>query len=244
MTRLLVSVRDAQEARVALEAGASLIDVKEPARGPLGAADPVVVRAVCWEVRGRVPVSVALGELADEAAASLARRCSGAQFAKLGLAGCASLPQWPKRWREVIRGLGANIVPVAVAYADWRLAGAPEPLEVLHYAVRFRCGGLLVDTYNKSYGCLLDYLDRGELLRLIAMCRSYSFAVVLAGSLSLSTIPLVLPLAADYLAVRGAACNGGRQDRIDSGRVGELVRLINESSQRIMAGAEHPRPFA
>jgi hypothetical protein len=144
----------------------------------------------------------------------------------------------------VIRGLDANIVPVAVAYADWPLAGAPEPFEVLHYAVRFRCGGLLVDTYHKTQGCLLDYLGRGELLRLIATCRSHGFVVVLAGSLSLATIPLVLPLAADYLAVRGAACIGGRQDRLDSGRVGELVSLINESNQRVMAGVDHPRPFA
>ena len=38
MTGLLVSVRSASEARVALAAGVDVIDVKEPNRGSLGAA--------------------------------------------------------------------------------------------------------------------------------------------------------------------------------------------------------------
>ena len=44
--RLLVSVVDAGEARVAAAAGADVIDVKDPSRGALGEAAPAVVRAV------------------------------------------------------------------------------------------------------------------------------------------------------------------------------------------------------
>ena len=40
LPRLLVSVRDAVEARFALVGGADIIDVKEPANGPLGMASP------------------------------------------------------------------------------------------------------------------------------------------------------------------------------------------------------------
>ena len=36
MTRLLVSVRSAEEAEIALAGGADVIDVKEPRRGALG----------------------------------------------------------------------------------------------------------------------------------------------------------------------------------------------------------------
>ena len=43
MSGLLVSVRNVEEALAALEGGASLIDVKEPSRGPLGRA--ALVRA-------------------------------------------------------------------------------------------------------------------------------------------------------------------------------------------------------
>ena len=51
MTGLLVSVRDAKEAQQAVSGGADVIDVKEPAHGALGAADPTV-----WsQVRRAIP---------------------------------------------------------------------------------------------------------------------------------------------------------------------------------------------
>ena len=37
--RLLVSVRNASEARAAINGGADVIDIKEPDHGPLGMAD-------------------------------------------------------------------------------------------------------------------------------------------------------------------------------------------------------------
>ena len=60
---LLVSVRNANEARTALSAGADVIDVKEPNRGPLGAADIGEIAAIVEAVQSRVPVTAAMGEL-------------------------------------------------------------------------------------------------------------------------------------------------------------------------------------
>ncbi|MDP7303223.1 MAG: (5-formylfuran-3-yl)methyl phosphate synthase, partial [Pirellulaceae bacterium] len=66
MTELLVSVRDANEAQQALAGGADVIDVKEPARGALGAADPEVWHHVRRAIPLDVRLSVALGELTDD----------------------------------------------------------------------------------------------------------------------------------------------------------------------------------
>ena len=52
-TGLLVSVRSADEADAALAGGADLIDCKEPARGPLGVAEPEVVAAILDRVAGQ-----------------------------------------------------------------------------------------------------------------------------------------------------------------------------------------------
>ncbi len=60
--RLLVSVRSVEEVREALVGGAHIIDIKEPSRGALGAADADVIRAVAAEVPPSIPVSVALGD--------------------------------------------------------------------------------------------------------------------------------------------------------------------------------------
>lgn len=64
--RLLVSVRDRDEARSAIQGGADIIDVKEPQRGSLGMADPDAIASVLDVVQAEAPgtpVSVALGEL-------------------------------------------------------------------------------------------------------------------------------------------------------------------------------------
>ena len=65
MPALLVSVRSAAEALAARAGGAAVIDVKEPARGPLGRADVDVWREIFAAIPPVVPVSVALGELSE-----------------------------------------------------------------------------------------------------------------------------------------------------------------------------------
>jgi len=87
--QLLVSVRSADEARAALAGGADLIDVKEPSRGPLGAADSEVIGDVLRAVDGRVPVSAALGEFVAWRDRPVPR---GLHYAKWGMAGQKVLP--------------------------------------------------------------------------------------------------------------------------------------------------------
>ena len=53
MTLFLASVRDDAEAEIALEAGADIVDLKEPSRGALGAVDPSTITATVRTVAGR-----------------------------------------------------------------------------------------------------------------------------------------------------------------------------------------------
>jgi uncharacterized protein (UPF0264 family) len=242
-TRLLVSVRDADEARDALDAGADLIDVKEPARGSLGAADPDQIAAVLQAVSGRVPVSAALGELLESSrhTPSAVRSNSdrvgqglpcpastgvGLHYAKLGLAGCSSLPDWPQRWSAALKRLPAGIGAVAVVYADWRLAQSPQPRQVLAEAVRLGCQALLVDTFDKSRGPLLEHWPLSDLAPFVAEVRQQGLAAVLGGSLGAAEISALLPLAPDYVAVRGAVCHQTRTGRLDPVLVRKLRRLL------------------
>src|SRR5687767_8833724 len=81
---LLVSVRSVAEAEAALCGGAAIIDIKEPAAGPLGKADDEVTNAITRYVAGRRPVSAALGELIEGNAVPKA----GLKYVKWGLARC------------------------------------------------------------------------------------------------------------------------------------------------------------
>lgn len=93
--RLLISIAAISEVEAALTGGAQILDVKNPARGSLGPADPRVVRAARGIAPLNVPVSAALGDrLPDSPScphrlADLAFRLqsSGAAILKVGLAG-------------------------------------------------------------------------------------------------------------------------------------------------------------
>lgn len=229
MTQLLVSVRDADEAAIALASGVALIDVKEPNRGALGGADVETIRAVVDRIAGAAPVSVALGELTSDqpqpAPQDIPRQ--GIAFAKIGLAGCAADSLWQQRWADVTQRLPLATVPVAVTYADWQAAAAPSPPEVLSAALTVGCGAVLIDTFDKQHGALTDLWRPRDLADYVHSIRQLGMLSVLAGSLCERTIPLVLPLQPDYVAVRGAACRGKRTGTIDSGTIRVLVDLVS-----------------
>ena len=152
MAKLLVSVRNAAEAEIALEAGADLIDVKEPKRGSPGAADVATIESVVQAVAGRVPSAPRW--------ASSRRR---------------SPPCWPGRtiavrqiWIGRLRRNGPigrcggkrKSVDAAGSFAGrsrvcrLRAAAAPSPRDVFEQAFRWNCRGILFDTFDKSGGPL------------------------------------------------------------------------------------------
>lgn len=229
MTRLLVSVRNAEEARIALAAGAALIDVKEPSRGALAAAEPAVIADVVAEVAGRAPVSAALGELADDPPLE-ALLVPGLSYAKLGLARCAADANWPDRWGAALRRFPGAVAAVAVVYADWRTAGAPPPAEVLLHARRLECRAVLVDTHEKHAGGLFDRWPAADLAAFVGAVRDACLLCVLGGSLNSRTIAAAVALRPDYIAVRGAACRGTRDGPIDEDRIRGLVRLLSSAA--------------
>jgi uncharacterized protein (UPF0264 family) len=231
MTRLLVSVRDAQEAKDALAAGAHLIDVKEPLRGALGAAEPPVWRAV-QSVLGRAcPTSVALGELLDDPESRDMTAVRGYHFAKLGLAGCGRRPDWPDRWRAALARLPAGTAPVAVAYVDRDSACAPDPQEVIRVGCQLGCRALLLDTFDKSAGTLFAQLPPPVVKRVMDQARNHQLLVVIGGSLDGESLSSCLALQPDYLAVRGAVCRGGRQASLDPQLVRDWVERLADASR-------------
>jgi uncharacterized protein (UPF0264 family) len=231
---LLVSVRDASEALAALAGGAHVIDVKEPNRGSLGAADTESIASVVGAVDGRVPVTAAAGELIELIELSPRRMPDGLSLFKIGLAGCRALSDWQSHWFKMINamwpGQHAPKHAVAVAYADWQIANAPEPREILRAAVDAGCPALLIDTWNKSSGALFDHWPALDLARFTETVQSHGLKLVLAGSLVGESFSAAAKLCPDLLAVRTAACDSGRGGTVSPDRVAALRRAIAGAS--------------
>lgn len=232
---LLVSVRDAAEAREALAGGAAIIDVKEPARGPLGAADADVAAAVADAVAAAVPWTLACGELAAGAAAEWAARACAATprlpaAAKAGPAGL-SAEEWPRAFAAFVAGLPVGVEPVAVAYADWRRTAAPDPSALISAAVTSGCRTLLIDTGDKAGPGLLGAVGAEAVASWIRAAHAAGMAVAAAGRLGLDEIGQVRGLGADVAAVRGAVCRGGRSGTVDRNLVRAASTLAGVASR-------------
>ncbi len=225
MTKLLVSVRNVAEALTALDAGVDLIDVKEPDRGALGAADATTIAAVVAAVDNQRPTSAALGEL-TQLAVSPAWLPPGLCYAKLGLAGCARRQTWHDSLRAAIETFPIGVAAVVVAYADWQLAVAPPPWEILSQAKELGCRGVLLDTFEKQRGTLRDYFSTPDLRRWLGSARKAGLMSVVAGGLVLDDTATIAQLEPDYVGVRGAACDDGRRGTIDRRRVRQLLQAL------------------
>ena len=222
MAGLLVSVRSADEARIAVAAGASVIDVKEPRNGPLGRASVKVWRSVREAVPQSIPVSVSLGEIVDWDGQASPEDWVGLSYRKFGLDRIGT--DWASRWAAIRDAERVGPPWVVGVYSDWREAEAPSPDAILDVALGVPdCIGVLVDTRYKSQAGRLD----DTWLPFVARAKAAGRMVVLAGGLDPDAIRRLITLGPDLFAVRGAAClDGDRLGPIDADRVSCLARLI------------------
>lgn len=238
---LLVSVRDAKEAKEAIEGGAAIVDVKDPAAGSLGRASIQNVVEVARVVCNRLPWTVAAGELRDEIAhpgsilqwveeiASCLRSDeAGLPGAlKIGLHGMFDL-HWKSCLRQVMQSLPSSIKRVAVAYVDWDRVGAPHPIDVIGFA-REQCDIILFDTSDKDGPGLLGCCSQHDLMQWVSAAHGGHLPVTLAGRLKIDEIQHVSRFQPDVVALRSAVCSNNRLGPVDT----DLVRVATKEVHRL-----------
>lgn len=222
-TGLLVSVRNAGEARAAALGGADVIDIKEPAAGPLGAATLCDINRIVDAVASSQTVTVAAGELVDDF--PLERLPAGVAIAKLGLAKTSGT-DWRSDSSRAVSRLPGSAAAALVAYADWQAAASPLPEEILSHAAAVGCRGIVLDTWSKVGGCSLDLLDVARLTALIDEAHSLGLLIVLAGSITLERVEEAASYGPTFVGVRGAACVSGRAGSVDTDRVRSLAQQL------------------
>jgi (5-formylfuran-3-yl)methyl phosphate synthase len=237
--RLLVSVRSAAEVVEALAGEADIIDAKEPRHGALGSVSPATLAGISAAVPTGCPLSLALGDLPTRAevertisSLELPTR-AGPVYLKLGFAGVAEADSVRDLLRAAVSISSRHrSVPqiIAAAYADARHAGSVPPQVILAAAAEAGCAGVLLDTWQKTSGDLFKWIGVSALARWIAEGRRHRLLTAVAGSLSESQIGRVVSAQPDIIGVRGAACAGGRDGRVERGRVAALRRCLTAAS--------------
>jgi uncharacterized protein (UPF0264 family) len=237
--RMLVSVRDVDEAREALRAGVDFIDLKEPAAGALGGLALPVIREVVAALRAgeagsrggagraRPLISATIGDLPPEARADILARvravaACGVDLVKVGVPGrgdaaCALL--------GALATLPLAIVPVLIA--DDGLHEA-----VIDAACAPAFAAVMADTQAKRAGSLLDLLGAEALAAFVDRAHAAGRMVGLAGALHVAELGQLVELGPDFAGFRSAVCDGNREGRLDPARLLALRAAIADLAKQ------------
>lgn len=211
---LLASVADLAEVELALP-HADLIDLKNPARGALGAWPIAHIAEAVRLIGGRRPVSATVGDLPPErealAAAARATAAAGVDIVKLGF-----FPggDHHRLAHDLAPVASSGIALVAVLMVDH---DPDHGIVSALAAAGFQ--GVMLDTADKAAGSLLQHRTPAKLAEFVATARARSLLTGLAGSLRLGDVAALAPLGPDFLGFRGALCEQGRTAALDPVRL-------------------------
>ena len=230
MTLLLASVANAAEAEIVLQFGADIIDLKDPARGALGAVALDDARAAIRAIARRRRVSATLGDppYAPDALTARARALIEAGVDDLKLAIDAAMLE---PLAAALKPLARDVALIGMMFAD----RAPD-FDLLPKLAALGFKGAMLDTADKQGGRLLTHIDVARLAEFCARCRALGLISGLAGSLEAPDIPRLLLTAPDVLGFRGALCRAhDRAGAIDPAAASLIRDLIPRAAPVLAA---------
>ena len=236
--KLLISPQNVKEAIEALAGGADIIDVKNPKEGPLGANFPWVIREIkqLLPEDGSVELSCTLGEMphlpGSMALAAYGAASLGVNYVKVGLGGVQTVQNATGLLESVgyaVKMCDSGIKVVAAGYGDYGRADSIEPQLVVQAASAAKADGVMLDTAVKDGKNLFSFQTCAQLEAFINAAHMQGLEVALAGALQMQDLSVVKRLGADFVGLRGAACqnNNRTTGNITRERVRELLENMS-----------------
>lgn len=210
MTGMLASVTNVDEAEIVFKAGTDIIDIKDPARGALGALDSKSACDIVNYIAGRTVTSATIGDLPGEpgmiSTAISETTWTGVDIVKVGLFDCRLGQPLLEMFREkTMQGIEIVVVLLADKNPDFTFIGKLAAAGIK---------GVMLDTAIKGNGTLRTILKDSVLKCFVEQAQSAGLMTGLAGSLVLDDIEPLLTLNPDYLGFRGALCQ--KHQRIEA----------------------------
>lgn len=232
MTQFLVSVTSVEEASIAIECGADIIDLKDPQQGALGALPLDIVQRVVAFVDGlgndgKKTISATVGDLPmipnllfDRV---LALSKTEVDIIKIGFFQDDVDFSHYQACLDALKPLAdAGVVLIAVLFAE---LSYPEWL--MQSISRAGFYGVMFDTIVKNGKTFLDYFSIEEVKNIAKKAQAEELLFGLAGSLNLKHIPMIKMIAPDYAGFRGGLCvNQHRVLKLDQLKVREIRKLL------------------
>ena len=233
MTQLLISVTSIDEAEIALQNGADIIDLKDPEQGALGALPLEVVAEIVAFVNAkgvseRKIISATIGDLPMEPALLLqhvvALSETDVDIIKIGFfAGTGALLTDYQACLDMLRTVSASGVRlIAVLFVEY-----DYPANLLMAIKNAGFYGVMFDTVGKNGATFLDYYSMDAMKAIAQDVQAQDLLFGLAGSLNLQHVALVKSIAPDYIGFRGGVCiNNHRRLALSADKIKAIRAVI------------------
>ena len=233
--KVLVSPMSIEEAIEAIQGGADIIDVKNPAEGSLGANFPWVIREISdlAKKHGK-EISATTGDMpykpGTASLAALGAAVAGADYIKVGLYGVKNSQEANEMMIGVTRAVkdyDPKKKVVAAGYGDFYRINAVSPLNLPDVVAKAGVDIVMVDTAIKDGTALFDHMKIDDIRRFVQLAHDNGLMVALAGNIGWGHIDLLKELSPDIIGVRTIVCENGRSSMIKR----ELVTRLMEAVQ-------------
>jgi uncharacterized protein (UPF0264 family) len=227
MTQLLISVKNAAEALLALDAGADIIDLKDPNIGALGALNLAETKQIVLAINGGVQLSATVGEnhasLEVLIEAIETRADMGVDMIKIVASAHFYADDFVQKM-QVLTKSGVKIV--AVFFAD----------EVIDYDLLEKIKqagfcGVMLDTKTKQQN-LLQMQTKDDLQKFTQSCHQHQLKFGLAGSLRPQHIVFLVEFNPTYIGFRGGVCDDlMRKSDLNRAKAIEVKELLRQHNK-------------
>lgn len=231
--KLLISIKNAEEALVVKDSKFDILDIKNPAEGSLGANFPGVIKEIKAKSPNRV-ISAAGGDLPGLPGLSSQITFGLANlkpdYIKLGFYNFNEFETAVKIINEAKKAIQLSGTPVkliAAAYGDYKKTGSFNPFLLNKLAFKTQLDGIMIDTINKQGKNLFDFLQPVELKEFCQQAKKAEVFSALAGSLRFEHLDLLAEIKPDIIGFRGAVCkNNDRSSKINPDLINKLYQKI------------------
>lgn len=223
MIRLLISVKNAEEALDAMQAGADFIDLKDPAVGALGSLDDAVSLEAVRAVNRQAMVSATVGDAHDslETLLALILRKSelGVDIVKLPVSSLPTHADDSSALADLIQRHQLKLIAVMFAEQPIDLTWIPRLAEIGFY-------GVMLDTLDKQHH-LLTAVDADTIHTFVKKCELHHLQAGLAGALRLEYLNELTSHDPSYIGFRSGVCRDNvRQNNL-------LPHLVKEIKDKL-----------
>ena len=236
MTGMLASVNSVAEAKIVVEAGADIVDIKNPLDGALGALEIDAVNDIVNIVNREILTSATIGDIKPDDPELpnyiLSMAETGVDYVKAGL-----FDNQPPEYfvNTVSKAANKGIKLVVVIFAE-----NYKGMESIESLLNSGIAGIMLDTREKKSKNLCALLNRFELKEFIETAKASGLLTGLAGSLKSEDIMPLLTLNPDYLGFRGALCSeSDRVNSINKAQVNKIRQSIPVSESGNFQGTQY-----